>query len=124
MPQLLPVQANRMISLLVISLCMVPAGYAEMFKWTDAEGNIVYSQSPPPGDIQAETISLKEVTEKLIEEVEKKLIRQALDIAHGHRGEAAKILKIDPKTLYNKIQKYFPQESEEPAPILNKKTGT
>ncbi|OGT34747.1 MAG: hypothetical protein A2W28_04300 [Gammaproteobacteria bacterium RBG_16_51_14] len=45
-----------MISLLVISLFMVPAGYAEMFKWTDAEGNIVYSQSPPPGDIQAETI--------------------------------------------------------------------
>lgn len=75
-------------------------------------------------DIQSEAISLKEVTEKLIEEVEKKLIRQALDIARGHRGEAAKILKIDPKTLYNKIQKYFPQETEEPAPPLNKKTGT
>jgi len=30
--------------------------YAAMFKWVDEEGNVQYTQSPPPAGIEAETI--------------------------------------------------------------------
>ena len=31
---------------------------ARMYKWVDEEGNTHYTQSPPPGDIEPETLKL------------------------------------------------------------------
>ena len=46
------------LSLLLLSLLFVTgSASAEMYKWVDEEGNTHYTQSPPPGDIQAETIA-------------------------------------------------------------------
>lgn len=47
---------------------------------------------------------------KIIEEAEKKLILIALDISDGNKTEAARILKIPTKTLYNKMNVYFPEK--------------
>ena len=41
------------ISALVFYSSMLPA---EMYKWVDEDGNTHYTQSPPPGGIQGETI--------------------------------------------------------------------
>ncbi|MEE8321222.1 MAG: DUF4124 domain-containing protein [Gammaproteobacteria bacterium] len=41
---------------MVISLIFTPITVAKMYKWVDAEGNTQYTQHPPPGDIEAETI--------------------------------------------------------------------
>jgi hypothetical protein len=35
----------------------VAADAATLYKWTDANGSVVYSDQPPPGNIKAETIS-------------------------------------------------------------------
>jgi hypothetical protein len=45
-----------MVSLILISALYIPVCYAAMYKWVDADGNTQYTQHPPPGDIQAETI--------------------------------------------------------------------
>jgi len=45
---------NMKIGLLVIGINMVffpPVGFAEMFKWTDENGVVHYSQHPPPADV-------------------------------------------------------------------------
>ncbi len=34
----------------------VPAG-AALYKWTDANGRVVYSDQPPPGDVKVDTIA-------------------------------------------------------------------
>jgi DNA-binding NtrC family response regulator len=43
---------------------------------------------------------------KTLQDIEKEYIIAILKEAHGHRGKAAKILGIDPKTLYRKIIAY------------------
>ena len=41
-----------------------------------------------------------------LDEMEREQIITALDKVRWHRGKAAKILGISPKTLYRKIQSY------------------
>ena len=42
---------------LLLLLFMTGSVSAAMYKWVDEEGNTHYTQSPPPGDIQGETIA-------------------------------------------------------------------
>jgi two-component system response regulator HydG len=49
-------------------------------------------------------ISLREITRKTTEKVEKEIIKKALDKAKNNKVKAAKILKIDRMTLYSKIK--------------------
>ena len=66
---------------------------AAMYKWVDEDGNTHYTQSPPPGDIQAETIAppprvnTKQAVEQLNEQEEKasELRKQRLDAAEEQR---------------------------------------
>ena len=48
-------------------------------------------------------------------EVEREYIAQVLEQHQGHRGKAAKILGIDPKTLYNKLKPAGEGEEDGPA---------
>ena len=62
---------------------------------------VVHSMRPPlqePVDVEEETLSL--------EEVEKEMIRKALEKHNGRRKNAASDLKISERTLYRKIKEY------------------
>lgn len=51
-------QPNRL-GLLISALMLYSVSgfvFAETYKWTDDEGNVHYSQQPPPGDIKAKTM--------------------------------------------------------------------
>ncbi len=64
-------------------------------------------QAPPAADVSlAEGRSLKEVRQRAAEEVERQVIRQVLRQTKGNKSQAAKILKIDYKTLYSKTKQY------------------
>lgn len=47
--------STRGLTLLLGPLILLGSAHAEMYKWTDAEGNIHYSQSIPPG-VEATTM--------------------------------------------------------------------
>jgi len=49
-------------------------------------------------------ISLREITKKATEKIEKEIIKEALAKAKNNKVKAAKILKIDRMTLYSKIK--------------------
>ncbi|MBI4412660.1 MAG: response regulator [Deltaproteobacteria bacterium] len=51
-------------------------------------------------------IRLTEVVRQATRFLEKRLILDALVKTHWHRGEASRLLGIDPKTLYNKIKEH------------------
>jgi DNA-binding NtrC family response regulator len=51
----------------------------------------------------------------LLEETEKYLIREALDRTGGDRRAAARLLGISPRTLYYKMERYFPREGRRTA---------
>ena len=40
----------------VLGLALCYSASADSYKWVDEEGNVVYSQQPPPGDKEAEII--------------------------------------------------------------------
>ena len=41
----------------ILTLCVVVSNsHAALYKWVDADGNVNYSQKPPPGDIAADVI--------------------------------------------------------------------
>jgi hypothetical protein len=44
-------------SLLLGTVFLSGPGYAEVYKWKDAEGNIQYTQQPPPGDTKREVLN-------------------------------------------------------------------
>jgi hypothetical protein len=44
-------------SLLLGTVFLSGPGYAEVYKWKDAEGNIQYTQQPPPGDTEREVLN-------------------------------------------------------------------
>jgi len=50
--------------------------------------------------------SLNEKVDGLTRDVEKRLIREALEQAGGKREKAARLLNLSLKTLYNKMKKY------------------
>ena len=44
----------KMLSIMFLTVIAVTA-HAELFKWKDAEGNIIYSDQPPPGENKAKS---------------------------------------------------------------------
>ncbi|MGD8524507.1 MAG: helix-turn-helix domain-containing protein, partial [Desulfobacterales bacterium] len=54
----------------------------------------------------AENLSLKEIGQKYLSNVEKKLVKKALDRTNWNRRKAAVILDISYKSLLNKIKEY------------------
>ena len=53
-----------------------------------------------------EGMSLKEVTKKVVYLAEKETIERALIMSSGNKSKAAKMLKVDYKTLLSKIKEY------------------
>ena len=53
-----------------------------------------------------EVVSKQEKTYVNRREMEKELIRDALQKCHNNKSEAARMLQIDRKTLYNKLKAY------------------
>ena len=51
-------------------------------------------------------MSLKEVTKKVVYLAEKEAIERALIMSSGNKSKAAKILRVDYKTLLSKIKEY------------------
>jgi two-component system response regulator HydG len=49
-----------------------------------------------------------------LEEVERRYILRVLDAVNGHRGHASKILKLDRKTLYRKLEAWGQDKNPEP----------
>ena len=50
--------------------------------------------------------SLKEIADRAVAEAERQAIRLALQATHGHKSEAARLLRVDYKTLHTKIKRY------------------
>jgi two-component system nitrogen regulation response regulator GlnG len=49
---------------------------------------------------------LKELAERAAGEAERQAIRLALRCTHGNKSEAARILRVDYKTLHLKMKRY------------------
>jgi DNA-binding NtrC family response regulator len=77
----------------------------------------------PPGQLAApapevgwEGLSLKEVVQRNIADIERRVIEQVLRAAHGNKALAARLLRIDYKTIHTKIKQYcieFPGVDDE-----------
>lgn len=50
--------------------------------------------------------SLKDIAGRAAAEAERQAIRLALQAAHGNKSEAARLLRVDYKTLYLKIKRF------------------
>ena len=57
-------------------------------------------------DLPADLVACRRESGKRLVDVEKEHILSVLSEAGGHRGKAAEILGIDPKTLYRKLSEY------------------
>jgi DNA-binding NtrC family response regulator len=62
-----------------------------------------------PEDLPADLFAVPRLPIKFLDEVEKQHILEVLKEAGGHRGKAAEILGVDPKTLYRKLLAYGAQ---------------
>ena len=72
---------------------------AATYKWTDANGHVVYSDQPPPGDIKSERIgpapppanpnAVKEMAQKEVE------LKKRQDERAGAEGNAEKARQVD-----------------------------
>ncbi len=49
---------------------------------------------------------MKEIVNRAVAEAERQAIRLALLTTHGNKSEAARLLRVDDKTLQNKIKRY------------------
>jgi DNA-binding NtrC family response regulator len=52
-------------------------------------------------------MSLTEIVQRTTEQLEKMVITKMLAATQGNKAEAARLLKIDYKTLYRKLKKHF-----------------
>ena len=50
--------------------------------------------------------SLKDIAGRAAAEAERQAIRLALQATHGNKSEAARLLRVDYKTLYLKIKRF------------------
>jgi two-component system response regulator HydG len=50
--------------------------------------------------------SLKEIADRVAAETERQAIRLALEATRGNKSEAARLLRVDYKTLYLKVKRY------------------
>ena len=66
----------------------------------------IQTPSAPPAPIAPTGRSLRAIAETAVAEAESAAIRQALHITRGKRSEAARLLRIDAKTLYVKMKRY------------------
>ena len=66
----------------------------------------LHTRSAPPALMPPTGRSLKTIAETAVAEAESVAIRQALHITRGKRSEAARLLRIDAKTLYVKMRRY------------------
>ena len=66
----------------------------------------VQTSPEPPSLVLPMGQSLKAIAETAVAEAESLAIRQALHITRGKRSEAARLLRIDAKTLYVKMKRY------------------
>ena len=60
----------------------------------------------PSRDSKEVRPSLKEVANRAAAEAERQAIRLALLTTHGNKSEAARLLRVDCKTLHIKIKRY------------------
>ena len=59
------------------------------------------------GVVRTETrFSLKELAERVAAEAERQAIRLALHATRGNKSEAARLLRVDYKTLHLKLKRY------------------
>lgn len=63
-------------------------------------------------------LSLTEITQRALEQLEQYLIAQILEYTQGNKAEAARILQVDYKTLYRKMYKYFGTFSDFTIPLI------
>jgi DNA-binding NtrC family response regulator len=66
----------------------------------------LHTPPAPPALMPPTGRSLKAIAETAVAEAESVAIRQALHITRGKRSEAARLLRIDAKTLYVKMKRY------------------
>lgn len=50
---------KRFLSVVLFCLCWVGAAHAEIYRWIDAEGNVVYSDQKPPPGVPAQKVELQ-----------------------------------------------------------------
>lgn len=75
----------------ILGLCLAAGAGAEIYKWVDEDGNVVYSENPPAGDTQVETIteSPKVRSEKALQSLRNlKIKNQKTDRAKEEQVEA------------------------------------
>ena len=68
-------------------------------------GNLYFMDSENSSEFNSGSINLTDSGIEL-EEVEKKLILDALKMAKGNKTKAAKLLNLSPPTLYYRLEKY------------------
>jgi two-component system nitrogen regulation response regulator GlnG len=77
-------------------------GRTEKDARSDAEGSgLDYSYS-----IDADGFALKNVVKDVVERVERQVIADVLRRANGNKSKAARLLKIDYKTMHYKLKEY------------------
>jgi two-component system nitrogen regulation response regulator GlnG len=59
-----------------------------------------------PGEPTSSGSSLKELAQAATEDAEGRAIRKALEAARGNKSEAARLLRVDYKTLHLKMKQY------------------
>jgi len=52
----------RIVSLIVLVLLATTSAYCEVYKWIDPDGTVHYSDQPPPGAVQEQTLGIKSGT--------------------------------------------------------------
>lgn len=95
-------------------LCIDPAGMVtpELFPALDGVSGCERLNSPD--DVSALAAanpmfsgeSLKEITARVIAQVERIVLQQALQHTQGNKAKAARLLRIDYKTMYSKLKAY------------------
>jgi hypothetical protein len=91
------------VAMLFGALCAAPVS-AALYKWTDANGRVVYSDQPPPGNVKVDTVAgppppanpnaAREMTAK---EAESK--KQQMDAAEGAKKTAQARTEADRRTI-------------------------
>lgn len=89
-----------MIARLCLMLALFPTLVtAQVYKWRDAEGNMVYSQTAPPAETPSETITPAPAPSEASDAARKQLdaLQKRLDDQRKRRNEAAKKAKQEEK---------------------------
>lgn len=88
---------NQLLPVLTITgmIVLSPNGFAEMYKWVDADGNTHYTQQPPPDGVDGQTIAPPPDvnTEKANKELDNKLEsfdkRREAELKHEEEAKKA-----------------------------------